>query len=155
MFTGEQNIFRSGIAQFRLYVPQEHWEHVLRAQLYLLTCHDQVKCRDKSSTPVKFQSVLLGLFSKGDFMPLCPTPSSETLDSFRANKNSLKSRQHQSIMQSLCKGLEKALLKEMAYIQLSLYITAYAVFLLGQCSVLQCTADGRGRSRSIILLLEK
>lgn len=35
-----------------------------------------------------------GSFSKGDFMPLCPTPSSESLDSFRANKNSLNSRQH-------------------------------------------------------------
>lgn len=31
MFTGEQNILRSGIAQFRLYVQQEHWKHVLSA----------------------------------------------------------------------------------------------------------------------------
>lgn len=49
-------------------------------------------------------------------MLLCAMPSSETTDSFRANKNSLKSTQYYSTMQSLRKGPEMAVLKETAYI---------------------------------------
>lgn len=56
------------------------------------------------------------LLSKGDFMLLCFMLSSETMDSFTASKNSLKSMQDYSTMQSLCKGPETAVLKEMAYI---------------------------------------
>lgn len=91
---------------------------------------DELRCRDKSFTLVKFCSVELRFLSKGDFMLLCPMPSSETTDSFRPNKNSLKSMQCYSTMQSLCKGPEMAVLKEMAYIQLILYVAPYVVFLL-------------------------
>jgi len=67
----------------------------------------ELRCRDKSFTLAKFYSVQLRLLSKGDFMLLCPTPSSETVDSFGANKNSLTSVPHYGTMQKSRNGCSK------------------------------------------------
>lgn len=60
---------------------------------------DERRCRDKLSALAKFYSVQLRLLSKGNFTIVCPMANSQMTDSFRANKNSLKSVQHYSTMQ--------------------------------------------------------